>query len=186
MRDTLSLDLALQGGGAHGAFTWGVLDRLLDESWLTCAAISGASAGAMNAVIIANGLLDGGRSAAQKALWSFWKRISRAAHGYRPAVSPFHALFLSGQLGLARSIGWAPWWSLPGQWSAIADAFTRKFSPYQFNPLNLNAFGPMPGKSLIFNDIMWCRRRELNPRPTHYEFTARPTSRGDLVANTFP
>jgi len=54
------VDLGLQGGGAHGAFTWGVLDRLLEESWLTFDGISGTSAGAMNAVVMADGLAEGG------------------------------------------------------------------------------------------------------------------------------
>lgn len=142
VRDRVSLDLALQGGGAHGAFTWGVLDRLLDEAWLDCGAISGASAGAMNAVVMADGLLGGGRTRAQKALWSFWKRISRAAHRNGPLASPIHAMFLPEHSSLTRWATWTPWWSPPAQWAAMAEAFTRAFSPYQFNPLNLN---PMIG-----------------------------------------
>jgi NTE family protein len=153
VRDTVSLDFALQGGGAHGAFTWGVLDRLLDETWLDCGAISGASAGAMNAVVMANALLEGGRADAQRALWRFWKRISRAAHGYRSATSPFHAMFLPDRLGLTRWSTWASWWSLPGQWMAMADAFTRTFSPYQFNPLNLNPIIDILEESVDFSRL---------------------------------
>ncbi len=77
------VDLALQGGGAHGAFTWGVLDRLLEESWLAIDGISGTSAGAMNAAILADGLAHGGHDAAREGLASFWKRVADAA-----AMSP--------------------------------------------------------------------------------------------------
>jgi NTE family protein len=73
------LSLALQGGGSFGAFTWGVLDRLLDEKDLVLDAVSGASAGAVNAVLLASGLSEGGRTAAQQRLEHFWKRASDTA-----------------------------------------------------------------------------------------------------------
>jgi NTE family protein len=73
------LSLALQGGGSFGAFTWGVLDRLLDEDDLVLDAVSGASAGAVNAVLLASGLSEGGRAGAQQSLERFWKRASDAA-----------------------------------------------------------------------------------------------------------
>jgi NTE family protein len=73
------LSLALQGGGSFGAFTWGVLDRLLDEDDLALDAVSGASAGAVNAVLLASGLAEGGRSGARNRLDHFWKRASEAA-----------------------------------------------------------------------------------------------------------
>jgi NTE family protein len=73
------LSLALQGGGSFGAFTWGVLDRLLDEDDLALDAVSGASAGAVNAVLLASGLAEGGRSGARNRLEQFWKRASEAA-----------------------------------------------------------------------------------------------------------
>ena len=78
-REPLPIDLALQGGGSHGAFTWGVLDRLLEEPWLEVEAISGTSAGAMNAAVFAHGMATGGREAARAALEDFWRRVSRAA-----------------------------------------------------------------------------------------------------------
>jgi len=77
-----SVDLALQGGGSHGAFTWGVLDHMLEEEWLEIAAISGTSAGAMNAVALAAGLMDGGRTGARRVLRAFWTRVAE--------LSPFH------------------------------------------------------------------------------------------------
>ena len=73
------LSLALQGGGSLGAFTWGVLDRLLEEDDLTFDAISGASAGAGNAVVLAAGLLAGGKPEARRRLDHFWERLSQMA-----------------------------------------------------------------------------------------------------------
>jgi len=73
------ISLALQGGGAHGAYTWGVLDRLLDEERLEVEAISGTSAGAMNAAVFADGIGRGGRAEAKRSLEMFWQNISKAA-----------------------------------------------------------------------------------------------------------
>jgi NTE family protein len=73
------VDLALQGGGFHGAFTWGVVDRLLEESWLGIDGISGTSAGAMNAAVLVDGHAKGGAAGARTALENFWRRVSEAA-----------------------------------------------------------------------------------------------------------
>src|SRR5216684_3910229 len=78
-RDTVLVDLPLQGGGSHGAFTWGVLDRLLEESWLRIDGISGTSAGAMNAVVFVDGYEKDGSRGARAALESFWRRVSYSA-----------------------------------------------------------------------------------------------------------
>src|SRR5499427_4206423 len=78
-RAPISVDLALQGGGAHGAFTWGVLERLLEEPWLQIEAISGTSAGAMNAAVLVDGYADNGVDGARAALENFWRRVARAA-----------------------------------------------------------------------------------------------------------
>ena len=80
----LLVDLALQGGGAHGAFTWGVLDRLLDEPNIQIEGISGTSAGAMNAAVLVSGQAAGGAEGAKAALEQFWRRVSEAA-----LLSPF-------------------------------------------------------------------------------------------------
>ena len=71
------LNLALQGGGAHGAFTWGVLDRLLDDESVQFEGLSGSSAGAMNAVVLADGWLKGGRAGAREALAGFWSEVGK-------------------------------------------------------------------------------------------------------------
>ena len=73
---TRHINLALQGGGAHGAFTWGVLDRLLDESWLEIAAMSGTSAGALNGAALKAGLVQGGRARARENLDWLWSQVS--------------------------------------------------------------------------------------------------------------
>ena len=78
-RHTVPIDLALQGGGSHGAFTWGVLDRLLEEPWLEIAAISGTSAGAMNAAVLAHGWARGGAARARDALDGYWQRVAQSA-----------------------------------------------------------------------------------------------------------
>ena len=83
-RDPVRVDLALQGGGAHGAFTWGVLDRLLEEPWLGIDGISGTSAGAMNAVVLVHGHAVNGAEGARAGLEAFWRRVSQAA-----SFSPF-------------------------------------------------------------------------------------------------
>ena len=75
-RKPVLVDLALQGGGSHGAFTWGVLDRPLEEPWLKIDGISGTSAGAMNAAVLVDGLAKGGAEGARTALENFWRRVS--------------------------------------------------------------------------------------------------------------
>ena len=82
--EKLMIDLALQGGGSHGAYTWGVLDRILEEGWLQIEGISGTSAGAMNAAVMAHGYAKGGPEKAREELATFWKRVSDAAR-----FSPF-------------------------------------------------------------------------------------------------
>jgi NTE family protein len=122
----LLIDLALQGGGSHGAFSWGVIDRLLDEDWLTLDGISGTSAGAMNAAVLAYGLLDGGRAGAKAALENFWKRVSDGAR-----FSPFQRTPLDILLGR---------WDLDhSPMYLAADMMSRLVSPYavpnSVNPL---------------------------------------------------
>jgi NTE family protein len=91
-REPLLVDLALRGGGAHGAFTWGVIDRLLEEPWLEFDGISGTSAGAMNTSVMADGFAASGREGARVALEAFWRRVARAAtfspHGRNVAGHP--------------------------------------------------------------------------------------------------
>ena len=117
------LNLALQGGGAHGAFTWGVLDRILEDDRIELEGISGASAGAMNAAVAAQGMVTGGRDGARAALETFWMRSSEFAY-----FSPFQRSLLDKALGN---------WNLDDSPTVhVVEAFQRMLSPYQFNPLN--------------------------------------------------
>ncbi|MBT9383009.1 patatin-like phospholipase family protein [Pseudooceanicola sp. CBS1P-1] len=100
----ISIDVALQGGGAHGAFTWGALDRLLEEEDLKIAALSGASAGAMNAVVAAAGLMSGGPAEAKATLHRFWSEVNEAARTAFP-IFPLIEAF-PGVLSAAGA-----WWS---------------------------------------------------------------------------
>jgi NTE family protein len=138
-RPSQLIDLALQGGGAHGAFTWGVLDRLLEESWLDIEAISGTSAGAMNAAVMVDGHAKGGNSQAREALEAFWRRISRAA-----TFSPLQRSPMDVLLGR---------WSLDHSPAYMAfDLLSRVFSPYDL------AFGaPNPLTQALVESIDFAR-----------------------------
>jgi NTE family protein len=117
--------LALQGGGAHGAFTWGVLDRLLEEPGLHIEGISGTSAGAMNGAVLASGLMRGGRDCARETLDRFWSRV-----GEEGRWSPLQPSWVDRMLGPG-SLDFSP--------SYLAfDMLSRLFSPYQFNVLDYN------------------------------------------------
>jgi NTE family protein len=123
--DPILIDLALQGGGAHGAFTWGVLDRLLEEPRLRIEGISGTSAGAMNAAVLAHGHAAGGAHGARAALEDFWHRVSRAA-----LLSPFRRTPLDMMMGR---------WTLDTSPVFLAlDLAARMFSPYDLNPRGAN------------------------------------------------
>ena len=123
---TRKITLALQGGGAHGAFTWGVLDRLLEDDSLEIQGISGASAGAMNAGVLACGLSKG-LGAAREALANFWKAISETGTAaFNPYQStPFH------DFNKAWNMDWSPA-------SIWLDVMAQFVSPYQLNPLDRN------------------------------------------------
>jgi NTE family protein len=128
---TKRINLALQGGGAHGAFTWGVLDQILGDERLSIEGISGTSAGAMNAVMLADGLCRGGREEAQSRLADFWRSVSST--GNLPALQ---------RAVMERLLSFTPLEGTPVQ--AWFNALSRYFSPYDVNPLNIN-----PLKDLI-------------------------------------
>jgi NTE family protein len=137
----LLVDLALQGGGAHGAFTWGVLDRLLEEPWLTFDGISGTSAGAMNAAVMASGFAHGGADGAKAALEDFWKRVSDASK-----FSPMRR---------------GPMEMLTGQWTLdyspmylAAEMASRIFSPYDLNPMGNHPLRPILADTVDFEALV--------------------------------
>jgi NTE family protein len=139
-RGALLVDLALQGGGAHGAFTWGVLDRFLEEDWLRIEGISGTSAGAMNAAVLADGHAAGGRRGAQTALRDFWRRVSDAA-----LLSPFRRSPLDVLLGR---------WTMDTSPVFLAfDLAARLFSPYDLNPMGGNPLREILADSVDFGRV---------------------------------
>ncbi len=142
-RKTRPVNLALQGGGAHGAFAWGVIDRLLEDGRLTVDAISGTSAGAMNAVVIADGYMQGKGDGAREALHDFWHAVSEAAR-----TSPIQRTPLDMIMGN---------WSLdysPGV--LMFDLISRMVSPYDFNPLNINPLKTLLEGQIDFERVRCC------------------------------
>ena len=136
----VAVDLALQGGGSHGAFTWGVLDRLLEEAWLQFDGISGTSAGAMNAAVMAASHAAGGPSAARAALSAFWRKVSDTAR-----FSPFRRGPLDVLLGR---------WTLDFSPAYIAlDFASRLFSPYDLNPGGTNPLREILADSVDFTQL---------------------------------
>jgi NTE family protein len=139
--DSLPIDLALQGGGSHGAFTWGVLDRLLEEERLKIVAISGTSAGAMNAAVLAEGFTEGGAAGARSALRAYWQAVSRAA-----ALSPLRRSPLDRMMGR---------WSLDTSPVYVAmDLMSRRLlSPYDLNPLAYNPLRDILSQCIDFERL---------------------------------
>jgi len=136
-RAPVLVDFALQGGGAHGAFTWGALDRLLEEPWLRIDGISGTSAGAMNAAVLVDGHAKGGADGARAALENFWRRVSNAA-----LLSPLRRTPLDILLGR---------WTLDHSPVFLAmDLMARVFSPYDLGPGGTNPLRDILAESVDF------------------------------------
>ena len=120
-----SLKLALQGGGAHGAFTWGVIDRLLEDDRIEIEALVGTSAGAMNAAVAAYGLGLGGPAKAKELLELFWRKSSEAGKKGPLQPSPIDKLFSIGNMDFS------PMYH-------FFNSLSQVMSPYQLNPSNMN------------------------------------------------
>ena len=141
--DASAINLALQGGGAHGAFTWGVLDQLLDDGRIEIEGISGASAGAVNAVMLADGLARGGPDEARTRLADFWRAVSVDGHLPDLQRSVVERLFPFARDGL---------------WLG---AMSRMLSPYDLNPLNINPLKDLVERFVDFEAIRGDRAPEL-------------------------
>jgi NTE family protein len=164
-RNPVLIDLALQGGGAHGAFTWGVLDRLLQEPWLRIDGISGTSAGAMNAAVLADGHSAGGADGARAALDAFWRNVSRAAEH-----SPLRRTPLDVLLGR---------WTLDYSPVFVAmDLTSRLFSPYDLNPSGSNPLRDILGDTVDFE------RLAQAPIKVFVTVTNVRTGRGEVFRNS--
>ncbi|UXZ53350.1 patatin-like phospholipase family protein [Halomonas sp. 7T] len=142
------LDLALQGGGSHGAYTWGVIDRLLADDRIEIEGISGTSAGAMNGVVMADALTRGDKETARKALSDFWHAVSRAGMTSPIRRSPLDVL--TGNWSLDHSPGYI-----------AMDLMSRLVSPYQFNPLNINPLRDIVAEHVNFERVRGCEQLKL-------------------------
>ena len=163
-RETVLIDLALQGGGSHGAFTWGVLDRLLEEPWLKIDAISGTSAGAMNAAILVSGFIKGGAQGARDALDAYWERVAASARFSPIQRSPVDRLMNRWSLDTSPAY-------------LMIDLMSRLISPYDLNP-----FGHNPIRSILEDSIDFAH---LNEAPIRLFITATNvhTGRGRIFRN---
>ena len=130
------LNLALQGGGSHGAFTWGVLDRLLEEKGLAFEGITGTSAGAVNAVVLADGLAAGGREGAREALRVYWRKVSALSS---LSLMPPTPLNKAMDFPLVHPLGFV--------------FLTYLASPYQLNPFNYNPFKELLREAINFERV---------------------------------
>ncbi len=169
-----TIELALQGGGAHGAITWGVLDRILEDERILIEGISGTSAGAMNAALVADGLSgeDGSREKARKKLRAFWKGVSDAAR-----FSPVQRSFWDRWIGN---------WSLDNSPSYLMmDFMTRSFSPYELNPLDINPLRDLVAEMIDFDRVNACNKTNIFVTATNVRSgTAHIFRQPDLTADS--
>lgn len=142
------INLALQGGGSHGAFAWGVLDRLLEDERIAVEGIVGTSAGAMNAVVMAHGLTQGGNQGARAALGRFWNAVIE--DGCLSPIQPSWADRLNGPGSLEYSPGWI-----------ILDGLSRLLSPYQVNPMNSHPLRRILNEQIDFETLRRCAKHKL-------------------------
>ena len=150
------VNLALQGGGAHGAFTWGVLDYILQCEDIEIESLSGTSAGAVNAAVLTCGLESGGRDGAREALGKFWASVSRP---------DFHQSISKALPGAIRND-----WSLDkSPFFLWFDLISRVSSPYQLNPLNINPLKAVLEESIDFDLIKHCTKIKLFISATNVE-----------------
>ena len=167
-----AINLALQGGGAHGAFAWGAIDTLLDDGRLDIEAISATSAGAMNAVVLADALTDGNRDHARERLTAFWRAIADAGAKYSP-VKP-----LRDWTGRTLPIEQSPFY-----W--MFDTMIRVFSPYQLNPLNFNPLREVLEQQVDFEKLRKTKGINVHLCATNVETgKVRIFNRTELTADT--
>ncbi len=151
-----AINLALQGGGAHGAFTWGVLDRILEDESIQIEAISGTSAGAMNAAVVADGIMRDGREGARRCLRDFWKSVSDAGKSSPIQRSPID-VFMGN-------------WSLDSSPSYLFfDLLGRLASPYELNPMNLNPLQDLIEEMVDFERVRSCNKMKVFISATNVE-----------------
>src|ERR1700691_5945633 len=136
------LNLALQGGGSHGAFTWGVLDRFLEDERIGFDGVTATSAGGVNAVVLADGLALNGREGARDRLRKFWKKMSEVSSS--SFIAPSFLDQLNPHFGLDQTPNYV-----------FIDVLSRILSPYQLNPMDMN-----PLKDLLNAEVNFERVRQ--------------------------
>ncbi len=152
-KKTKTINLALQGGGAHGAFAWGVLDKLAEDGRLDVDGLCATSAGTMNACAYAYGMMEGGNDGARQALHDFWEGISQSGQKYNIAQR-------------------MPWdmgsWNRDGSLGfMMLDSLTRMFSPYQLNPFDFNPLRDVLERVVDFEKLTACECTNLFISTTH-------------------
>jgi NTE family protein len=147
-KTTKPLALALQGGGSHGALTWGALDRFLEEERLVLEGFSGTSAGAINAALLAYGLMQGGRDKARELLRHFWHEVAESAACSPMQPAPWDALFSGGNMDYSPGFFWA-------------ELASRFISPYQFNPLGINPLRDVLERLIDYEALRSCQVTKL-------------------------
>jgi len=142
-----AINLALQGGGAHGAYAWGVLDKLIEDGRLSIRAMSATSAGSMNAVVMAHGFSCGGADGARAKLEEFWRTIAETGSRFSPIQAMPWDKWLEG-FGLKPDV--SPTY-------LAFEAMTHTFSPYQLNPMNFNPLRDVLEKVVDFDHLRQCK-----------------------------
>ena len=167
-----SINLALQGGGAHGAFAWGAIDAILEDDRIDIEAISATSAGAMNAVVLADALTEGDRDHARERLTAFWQAIAAAGNLYNP-VKP-----VKDWSGRALPVEQSPlYW--------MFDTMLRVFSPYQLNPFNFNPLRQVLESQVDFERLRATKGIHVHLCATNVETgRVRIFNRAELTADT--
>lgn len=151
-----TLNLALQGGGSHGAFTWGVLDRLLEDEDLVIEGISGTSAGALNGAVLLQGCAQNGAQGARENLAKFWEEVGKLAVFELPQRTLLDQMFGNWNIDFS-----------PG--AMITDAMQRMFSPYQTNPFNFNPLRDLVERMIDVQAIRDCDTMKLFISATNVE-----------------
>lgn len=154
------INLALQGGGSHGAFAWGVLDKLLEDGRLDVDGLCATSAGTMNACAFAYGRMKGGAEGARQTLHDFWWNIHKAGKQFSPIKRMPWEGFAGG--GAENN------WNMDNSLSFFMfDTITRMFSPYQLNPFDFNPLREVLSKTIDFEEIHRCKCTNLFVSSTH-------------------
>ncbi|MCO4317532.1 patatin-like phospholipase family protein [Phyllobacterium sp. 21LDTY02-6] len=156
MKTTKKINVALQGGGSHGAFSWGVLDRILEDDRLTIEGISGTSAGAMNAVAMADGWSRNGADGARAKLYEFWRAVGRTGRFSPVQRAPWDVFF--GNWSVENGIGYN-----------LFEMVSRMLSPYEYNPFNINPLRDLVEREIDFERVKSCSALKLFISATNVE-----------------